>query len=99
MRCNLPYLEGDEVRLQQILINLVKNALKFTDQGYIHILSSYDYIDQLLIIHVRDTGKGIEAHDIKNLFKRYGKLQTEFTPKLNKDGIGLGLAICKAIIE
>ena len=62
-------------------------------------MSSYDYIESMLVVHVRDTGKGIEEKDLGKLFRRFGKLQTEFSPKLNKDGVGLGLAICKAIIE
>jgi len=56
----LPKLIGDERRLKQVLINLVKNALKFSKaQGLIQIKASYDVTLQMLIVHVEDTGVGI----------------------------------------
>ena len=59
--CELPkLLEGDQIRLKQVMINLVKNALKFTIRGHIYILAAYDYENQMLKVHVVDTGKGIE---------------------------------------
>ena len=45
------------------MINLVKNALKFTSKGYIQIKASYDYEDKSLIVHVADTGTGIDEQD------------------------------------
>ena len=89
----LPKLIGDERRFQQVMINLVKNAIKFTQKGKISIKASYDTKNGLLVIHVRDTGTGIAAEDIPTLFKRFGKLQR--TATLNNDGIGLGLMIVK----
>ena len=87
---------GDERRLKQVLINLVKNAKKFTSTGKITVLASYDYRQQLLIVHVKDTGDGIAASDMKKLFKRFGKLQR--TASKNSEGIGLGLTIVEAIV-
>ena len=53
-------LEGDEIRLKQILINLVKNALKFSNQqGFVKIVSTYDKEGEMLRIHIIDNGKGI----------------------------------------
>ncbi len=62
-------LEGDELRLKQILINLVKNALKFTINGFIWIYMAYDSENGLIKIHVVDTGKGIKPGDHAKLFK------------------------------
>ena len=56
------------------MINLVKNAIKFTKIGKIEIKACYDYEKSLLIIHVRDTGIGIAAKDMPALFTRFGKL-------------------------
>lgn len=54
---------GDERRFKQVMINLVKNALKFTSKGYIQIKASYDYEDKSLIVHIEDTGAGIDEQD------------------------------------
>ena len=57
------------------MINLVKNALKFTKKGLITIRACYrPEPDCLLIVHVEDTGVGIEAQDLTKLFTRFGKL-------------------------
>ena len=56
------------------MINLVKNALKFTSQGHIEIRYAYLYEKQTLVIHVEDTGSGITAEDIPKLFSKFGKL-------------------------
>ena len=58
---------------------------------------SYSNSSKSLIVHVKDTGAGIEADDIPKLFSRFGKLHR--TAKVNNDGIGLGLTIVKQIIE
>ena len=76
---------------------MVKNAFKFTEEGSIMIFSSYDYINQQLIVQVRDTGTGIASEDLTKLFSRFGKLHR--TANLNHEGIGLGLTIVKQIVE
>ena len=53
------FLVGDQTRLKQILINLVKNALKFTPRGFVRIVSSYDEDTEMLKIHIVDNGKGV----------------------------------------
>lgn len=59
----------------QVLINLVKNALKFTPSGSIEIKACYLREDKnLLVVHVKDSGKGILLEDIPKLFTRFGKL-------------------------
>ena len=61
-------LLGDAIRLKQILINLVKNALKFTIRGLVRISITFDENVDLLKVHVLDTGKGIEEEDTSQLF-------------------------------
>jgi len=61
--------------LQQVLINLVKNALKFTSEGgYIQVSTAYNFIEESLVVHVRDSGRGIHPEDLNKLFRRFGKL-------------------------
>lgn len=76
---------------------MVKNALKFTQQGSIEIITSYDTQTGSLVVHVADTGAGIAAEDISRLFSKFGKLYR--TAEMNHDGIGLGLTIVKQIVE
>ena len=83
-----------------MLINLIKNALKFTPSGSIEIRACYlrdNYGSNLLVVHVKDSGKGILVEDIPKLFTRFGKLQR--TAEMNSEGIGLGLTIVKQIVE
>ena len=91
------WLVGDERRLKQVMINLIKNALKFTKKGRIKIKVSYDFLTSSLIVSVEDTGVGIAHEDFPKLFSRFGKLQR--TAKMNGEGIGLGLNIVKQIVE
>ena len=79
------------------MINLVKNAIKFTNQGQIQIKACYRYDLKSLVVHIADTGAGIAEEDLARLFSRFGKLQR--TAALNSDGIGLGLTIVKQIVE
>ena len=88
----LPFLIGDEKRLRQVLINLVKNALKFTrQQGSVIVIPYYDPYTEMLTVDVRDTGVGIAEEDLPQLFTRFGKLHR--TATMNSEGIGLGLTI------
>ena len=67
-------LIGDTRCLKQILINLVKNALKFTSEGSIKIKTEYRDDLNLLVVHVIDTGAGIVREDFPKIFTRFGKL-------------------------
>ena len=60
--------------LKQMLINLVKNALKFCHRGVIRILVGYDEPEELLRVQVVDSGKGIKKEEMDTLFKMFGKL-------------------------
>ena len=75
------------------MLNLVKNALKFTPKGSIDIEACYDIETGSLVVHVRDTGAGIAQEDFEKLFSRFGKLHR--TAEMNTEGIGLGLTIVK----
>ena len=79
------------------MINLTKNALKFTLRGEIKIRAAYDWCKEKLIVHVVDTGVGINNREMDKLFKMFGKV--ERTEGMNSEGIGMGLMICKRIIE
>ena len=85
------------MRLQQVLINLVKNALKFTTKGSVRVLMAFDAQEQMLHAHVVDTGKGIVEEDMCKLFSLFGKLQR--TAQMNSEGIGMGLMICKSLVN
>ena len=91
-------VNGDERRLKQVLINLVKNAIKFTRFGdKILIKANFNYTNEFLTVHVEDTGVGIAQEDISKLFTRFGKLHR--TAVMNHEGMGLGLTIVKQIVE
>jgi signal transduction histidine kinase len=92
---NLPQGHGDERRLTQVLLNLVGNAIKFTDTGEVAITASA--ADGAFHVAVRDTGPGIPAGDQAKLFHEF--VQADTTVAQQKGGTGLGLAISKRIIE
>ena len=84
----------DPNRLTQILLNLMSNALKFTQKGYIRVIVKCINNDEgLIFISIQDTGIGIKKDDIKSLFKEYGKLELGNNSNLNPTGCGLGLNI------
>lgn len=68
------YLEGDSVRLKQIVYNLVKNALKFTRKGSVKILAAFDSVADQLFVSVVDTGIGITQQEQLKIFDLFGKL-------------------------
>jgi signal transduction histidine kinase len=91
----LPSGRGDGRRLTQVLINLVGNAIKFTDAGEVAIKA--DANNGSFHVSVRDTGPGISAADQARLFQEFQQADNAITKK--KGGTGLGLAISKRIIE
>jgi signal transduction histidine kinase len=92
---DLPAGHGDEHRLRQVLLNLVGNAIKFTDSGEVLIKAAV--ADGSFNVAVRDTGPGISAVDQAKLFREFEQADNSITRK--KGGTGLGLAISKSIIE
>ena len=95
MARELPAGHGDGRRLTQVLINLVGNAIKFTDVGEVAIKA--DANNGSFRVSVRDTGPGISAADQAKLFQEFQQADNAITRK--KGGTGLGLAISKRIIE
>jgi len=91
----LPPGRGDGRRLAQVLINLVGNAIKFTDAGEVAVKATAT--DGSFHLSVRDTGPGISAADQAKLFQEFQQADNSITRK--KGGTGLGLAISKRIIE
>jgi PAS domain S-box-containing protein len=87
----------DPDRVRQILLNLVGNALKFTDAGAVILSVGYDCANQKLAVEVVDTGPGVPADKIGALFKRFS--QVDGSRGRVHGGAGLGLAICKGLVE
>ena len=93
----IPMLIGDGRRFKQVLMNLVKNALKFTIHGSVMISACFKPDIGMIVVHVEDTGTGIAQEDFPKLFTRFGKLQR--TALINSEGIGLGLTLVKQIVQ
>lgn len=86
-------------RLRQVLINLVSNAVKFTNQGGVYLVASLlPAADNKLVIEftVKDTGIGISPEKCDRLFQPFSQLDSSMTRKYG--GTGLGLAICKSLV-
>jgi len=92
---DLPPIQGDRDRLIQVLINLISNAVKFTDMGGVTCRSILE--QGRLLIQVRDTGMGIAPADQQKIFEKFKQVGNTLTDK--PQGTGLGLAICRHIIE
>ena len=88
-------VEGDADRLQQILFNLVANAVKFTPRGTVTI--SIELLEDNVRVSVRDTGIGISATEQKNIFKRFYQVDSDETRQAG--GTGLGLSITQRLLE
>ncbi|MHC1779200.1 MAG: ATP-binding protein [Bacteroidales bacterium] len=85
------YLSSDKIKIHQILINLVNNAIKFTNEGYVEV--GYKEEDGSVLLFVKDTGIGISPEDQKRIFERF--TQVDSASKRVYEGTGLGLSIVK----
>jgi len=92
-------LYGDSIRLKQIILNILTNAVKYTKEGYIDFKVSSVKKDNIcrLIISVEDTGIGIKQEDIPKIFSKFERLGVE--KQITIEGTGLGLAITKKLVE
>ncbi|SHE42530.1 His Kinase A (phospho-acceptor) domain-containing protein [Marinitoga hydrogenitolerans DSM 16785] len=91
---NIPeMIETDPIKMKQILVNIVGNAIKYTDQGYVNVSIDFDEKTKEYIIIVKDSGPGMPEDKLEDVFKPFVRLAK------NKPGSGLGLAIVKKLIE
>lgn len=93
-------LRGDPLRIRQVLINLVANALKFTESGGVEVITRLIGATRRsakVRIEVKDSGLGIPAESIPKLFQAF--VQVDGSTKRRYEGSGLGLAICKRLVE
>lgn len=91
---NLPVINGDKYRLMQVVINLISNAVKFTDEGI--VTCAVKKTGNGVTVSVIDTGRGIDPSDHENVFEKFKQVGDTLTDK--PSGTGLGLPICKQIV-
>jgi GAF domain-containing protein/CheY-like chemotaxis protein len=97
---DLPLVRADNTRVRQVLLNLISNAAKFTDEGSITIDVSVEKAPkggQELVLRVTDTGPGIAEEDQIKLFQPFS--QVDDSPTRKTGGTGLGLSICRSLVE
>jgi len=96
---NIPYdnieIYSDERRLGQVFLNLLNNAVKFTEKGFVKVDCLIE--KNKIITKISDSGIGIKAEDMDKLFKPFSQIDTGLTR--NHEGTGLGLSICKKLID
>lgn len=93
-------LFGDEIRMQQVIINILNNAVKYTEKGYVELGLGYERIDSdkiNLIISVSDSGQGIKEENVGKLFSAFTRVDE--MKNRNIEGTGLGLAITAKLVE
>ncbi|MCF6776963.1 ATP-binding protein [Thiotrichales bacterium 19X7-9] len=94
------YVMGDNLRFKQILMNLVSNAIKFTEKGDVIVTAKYkteDYAHYYLYFEIKDSGVGISDRQQDRLFRAF--TQADSSTSRRYGGTGLGLVICKSLIE
>lgn len=92
-------LYGDDLRIKQILVNLLTNAIKYTDKGSVKLIVTYEIIDDdniLLNISIKDTGIGIKKESLDELFENFKRL--ELNRNRSIEGTGLGLSIVQKLL-
>ena len=100
--CDFPAIKADEDRLQQILFNIIGNAIKFTESGTIALSAqlvgnSESDEQQFICIDIADTGIGIAAENLSTIFDSFEQISTDETR--GASGTGLGLAVSKQLVE
>ena len=99
--CNIPsLLIGDETRIRQVLLNILNNAVKYTERGFVSFTAQCEIVGEKninLIMEVMDSGKGIKQEDVSKLFGEY--MQVDQSKNKGIEGVGLGLAITWNIVK
>lgn len=87
---------GDPTRMRQIINNLVGNAIKFTETGYIEVGAAFCN-DSTLVIKIKDTGIGIDEDHLETIFRPFSQANAEITRRFG--GTGLGLTLCRQLVH
>ena len=99
--CNIPnMLLGDETRIRQIMLNILSNAVKYTEIGYVSFTITGEITEENtvnLTMEVKDSGRGIKPEDMEKLFDYF--VQVDLTQNRNIEGTGLGLAITRSLAK
>lgn len=95
---DLPHVLADKNKIKEVIINLLGNALKFTPSGGTISVRAI-LRENNIRVEVQDTGSGIDKSDLPKLFTKFGMLKKSYRNNPNSQGTGLGLYICKSIIE
>ena len=90
-------LIGDEIRVRQVMLNLINNAIKYTHEGSVSVNVSYEDQDEMLNVVVSDTGIGIRNEDLSKLFVAFQRLEED--KNRNIEGTGLGLNITMRLVK
>ncbi len=93
------HLYGDELRIRQIITNILTNAVKYTEKGYVTLALDYEKLDNkhiLLKVSVKDTGIGIKSEDLEKLFAPFERIDEK--RNLTVEGTGLGMSIVRSLL-
>ena len=93
------FIYGDEIRIRQVMLNLVNNAVKYTEEGFVKLSAQYEKMDGehiFLTVIVEDSGIGIKEKDLDRLFEPFERLDKERNKSI--DGTGLGIPIVKNLL-
>jgi len=93
---NPTYFWGDRLRIRQVLVNLLTNAIKFTEEGKVQLLTWVDDEDRLYF-EIQDSGIGIDPKDLRLIFEPFQQADLSTTRRYG--GTGLGLAICRTLVQ
>ena len=95
---NLPEISGDRERLEQVIVNVMSNSVKYTaENGLVELSARPSSNGKNVVIKVKDNGMGIPEEDVPRLFERFYRVEKSRTS--DTGGTGLGLAIAKEIVE
>ncbi len=92
---DLPQVIADERRVRQVILNLLSNAAKFTEEGYIEVAATYD--NYQVILSVEDTGIGIPPEKIADVFERFKQVDSSSTRRY--EGTGLGMSLSRMFVQ